>query len=88
MSFTDPTTNIVVPDKPANLVSSSSIMGYSYDDVNYILDVWYHSKSGKQSLYRYFLVYPVTLAQVFNSGSGLGLKARNTLKAFRYQKLR
>jgi len=87
MSSTDPT-NLVVPDQPKTLLSnSSSVLGYSYDSTNYVLDVWYKSKRGG-SIYRYYLFYPPALSQVFDSGSGFGLKLRNAVKGLRYIKLR
>jgi len=84
----DPTTNITVPQKPDTLVSSSSISGYSYDSKQYILDVWFKSSKGKETIYRYFLIYPTMFAQIFNSGAGIGKKAQKTLKGLRYMKLR
>jgi hypothetical protein len=84
----EPINNIVsvVPDKPDTLIQSSSVLGYSYDDVNYTLTVWYHGKS--KSIYQYYLVYPTTIAQIFNEGGSIGLKARNTLGSYRKLKLR
>jgi hypothetical protein len=70
---------IRIPDKPQTLVNSSSIQGYSYDDQNYVLYVWYKGK--QQPIYRYLMVFPIQFAQIFNEGGSIGLKARNSLKA-------
>ena len=86
MSSIDPT-NLTVPDSPETLLnSSSSVLGYSYDSTNYVLDVWFKGKS--QPIYRYYLFYPPMLSQVFDNGSGFGLKLRNATKGLRYIKLR
>lgn len=86
MSYIDPSTNFIIPDKPATLVNSSSILGYSYNDQTYELFIWYKGK--KQVVYRYLMCYPVTLAQVFNSGPGIGLRARNILRSLPKMKVR
>jgi hypothetical protein len=86
MASTDPT-NIDVPNSPTVLLSNSSaVVGYSYDATNYVLDVWFKGKS--QPIYRYYLVYPPVMSQIFDSGSGHGLKLRNLTKGLRYVKLR
>ena len=85
----DPTTNQHIPDKPENLVNSSSIVGYTYHDsgpLEYTLDVWYTGRKGV-SLYRYFMIFPVQMAQIFNEGGSVGLKARNSLKGNLHQRL-
>jgi len=75
-----------LPDKPKTLIRSSSVIGYSYDPFSYQLDVWYRFKHGN-SLYRYFLVYPPMISQIFDSGPSVGKKARQMLKGLRYIKL-
>ena len=85
-SSQDVSTNFVIPDKPDNLVNSSSVLGYTYNGQNYTLFVWYKGK--KQSCYRYLMCYPTTFAQVFNSGPGIGKKARDVLRSLPSMKVR
>lgn len=82
----DPTTNFVIPEKPETLVSSSSILGYSYDAHKYELFVFYKGKHN--SVYRYLMCYPTTFAQVFASGAGIGGKAAKILKTLPKMKVR
>ena len=87
MSTLDPSAlSTSVPDKPQVLVNSTSIMGYSYDASNYVLHIWY--KGVKQPIYRYLMVYPTTVAQIFSTGPSIGIKARNILKTLPRLKLR
>lgn len=75
-----------IPDKPQNLINSKSIVGYSYDANAYVLDVFYQGR--KQSIYRYFMVYPPVMSQIFDSSGSMGSKAYNLLKEYRSTKLR
>jgi hypothetical protein len=75
-----------VPSQPAVLVDSSAIIGYAYDANSYVLDVFYKGKN--QSIYRYYNVFPPVVSDVFDSAGSIGLKARNSLKGYRSQKLK
>jgi hypothetical protein len=78
--------SIVVPDKPQTLVSSTSVIGYSYDDKAYQLVVWYKGK--KPSVYRYLMVLPPVVSSIFDSGGSIGLKLRDAVKGLPHMKLR
>lgn len=85
MSNSNDVTASSLPSSPKVLVDSSSIQGYSYDAQSYVLDVWYKSS---RSLYRYFNVFPPVVSQVFDSGANIGKKAHETLRQYKYTKLR
>lgn len=81
------TTQLNIPAKPEILTSgSTSIEGYSYDASDFVLDVWFRGR--RRSIYRFFLVYPVTVTQIFNSGPSVGLKARKILGGYRKVRLK
>jgi hypothetical protein len=77
-----------IPQQPNVLVNSSSVVGYSYDNTNYILDVWYKNSKGADSIYRYFMVYPNIVSSIFDSGGSYGKNAKANLKGLMFNKLR
>jgi len=78
---------ITIPDKPQTLVSSSSVLGYSYNEQTYELFVWFRGKGKAQPVYRYLMVYPPMFSSIFGSGQGIG-KRISQLKNLPKMKLR
>ena len=75
-----------IPTSPQTLVQSSMVVGYSYDSTSYTLDVWFAGP--KASVYRYYLVYPNIVSQMFDNGGSIGRNVLSNLKSNQKIKLK
>lgn len=68
--------------KHNEVVNSSLVASYSYDDVNYTLDITYKSNN---HVWRYSPIYPNVFASVFNENGSIGSKVLKQIKTAMYQ---